>query len=366
MPLTNITGGAIIWPPAQEAPPSAAAAAPAPPDDAAAACAAWRVGDAEEKKLNERLGMRRNEDKIGERSFRLDRCLHQAPPDVGIPIRLYCRPGDRPTSSPPLRLPPPSWQARRRWPVVSGAGRHLATRICTIVAACGLDALRRSAPYASASVLPLAPCIVWLSVTLLVILHVISKGEERETRWLQRVCWLAGYGLVEGMHVSLLLVQLGREVAGRGLGLWTMCEWRSSLRRPLPRRHLCVSDIGIDSASISSFSPAHLRLDHPFRCPATTTSVTNRYRACVYAINLRVAAALPPWAAVPPPVVHLHWLLEHGEAPSSAWPHYRWSSRRYIDIGPHLCRPFGSQRHPSRRLHRRSCIDILVVRIGHL
>uniref|UniRef100_A0A0E0LAX5 Uncharacterized protein n=1 Tax=Oryza punctata TaxID=4537 RepID=A0A0E0LAX5_ORYPU len=60
------------------------------------------------------------------------------------------------------------------------------------------------------------------------------------------------------------------------------CVWeRSGLRCPPPRRHLRVSDIGIDSASTSSFHPAHLRLDHLFKRSATTTSAIDRHRAAI-------------------------------------------------------------------------------------
>uniref|UniRef100_A0A0E0RAU4 Uncharacterized protein n=1 Tax=Oryza rufipogon TaxID=4529 RepID=A0A0E0RAU4_ORYRU len=59
-------------------------------------------------------------------------------------------------------------------------------------------------------------------------------------------------------------------------------------------------------ALTSSFRLVHLRLNHPFNRPATTTSATNRHGAHGYAIKLRVATASSPWAAVPPSMVHLH------------------------------------------------------------
>ncbi|BAF19300.1 Os06g0277600 [Oryza sativa Japonica Group] len=52
---------------------------------------------------------------------------------------------------------------------------------------------------------------------------------------------------------------------------------RTGLRRPPSRRYPRVFDIGIDSASTSSFRLGHLRLDHSFKRPATTTSVTDRH-----------------------------------------------------------------------------------------
>ncbi|EEC82540.1 hypothetical protein OsI_27069 [Oryza sativa Indica Group] len=57
---------------------------------------------------------------------------------------------------------------------------------------------------------------------------------------------------------------------------------------------VCIAHCLVDfytsptSASTSSFSPAHLRPDHQFRRLATTTSATDRYRARVYAIKLRL------------------------------------------------------------------------------
>nr|AAL31088.1 hypothetical protein [Oryza sativa Japonica Group]AAN04161.1 Hypothetical protein [Oryza sativa Japonica Group]AAP53026.1 hypothetical protein LOC_Os10g18390 [Oryza sativa Japonica Group] len=88
----------------------------------------------------------------------------------------------------------------------------------------------------------------------------------------------------------------GRRRCGRG------AVESLGLRRPPPRRHPRVSDIGIDSALTLSFRLAHLRLDHPFKRPATTTSTTDRHRARVYVIKLWVAAASPSRAAVSPPV----------------------------------------------------------------
>uniref|UniRef100_A0A0E0NAB7 Uncharacterized protein n=1 Tax=Oryza rufipogon TaxID=4529 RepID=A0A0E0NAB7_ORYRU len=41
---------------------------------------------------------------------------------------------------------------------------------------------------------------------------------------------------------------------------------KMGLRRPPPRRHSHVSDIGIYSASTSSFCLVHVWLDHPFQC----------------------------------------------------------------------------------------------------
>uniref|UniRef100_A0A0E0NF39 Uncharacterized protein n=1 Tax=Oryza rufipogon TaxID=4529 RepID=A0A0E0NF39_ORYRU len=61
-----------------------------------------------------------------------------------------------------------------------------------------------------------------------------------------------------------------------------------------PRRHPRISDIGVDSASTSSFRLAHIQLDHPFKRPATTTSATDRHQARVYTIKLWGAAASPP------------------------------------------------------------------------
>uniref|UniRef100_A0A0E0AHB4 Uncharacterized protein n=1 Tax=Oryza glumipatula TaxID=40148 RepID=A0A0E0AHB4_9ORYZ len=91
----------------------------------------------------------------------------------------------------------------------------------------------------------------------------------------------------------------------RLLGSCPLClSLSSGLRRLPPRRLLRVSDIGTNSASTSSFSPAHLQVDHPFRGPATTTSTTDCHRARVYSIKLPIAAASPPQAVVPPPVVH--------------------------------------------------------------
>uniref|UniRef100_A0A0E0N495 Uncharacterized protein n=1 Tax=Oryza rufipogon TaxID=4529 RepID=A0A0E0N495_ORYRU len=69
---------------------------------------------------------------------------------------------------------------------------------------------------------------------------------------------------------------------------------KTGLRRPPPRQHPRVSDIGVDSASTSSFRLAHIQLDHPFKRPATTTCATDHHRACVYTIKLWGAAAFAP------------------------------------------------------------------------
>uniref|UniRef100_A0A0E0BKB0 Uncharacterized protein n=1 Tax=Oryza glumipatula TaxID=40148 RepID=A0A0E0BKB0_9ORYZ len=84
----------------------------------------------------------------------------------------------------------------------------------------------------------------------------------------------------------------------------------TGLRRPPPRRYLRDSDIGIDSASTLSSRLTHFQLDHPFKRVATMISATDHHRARAYAIKLWVVTALPPRAVVPPPVVHLYWLLE--------------------------------------------------------
>uniref|UniRef100_A0A0E0PJV6 Uncharacterized protein n=1 Tax=Oryza rufipogon TaxID=4529 RepID=A0A0E0PJV6_ORYRU len=92
---------------------------------------------------------------------------------------------------------------------------------------------------------------------------------------------------------------------------------KTALRRPPPRRHPRVSDIGIDSASTSSFRLTHIRLDHPFKRPATTTSATDCHQARVYAIKLWGAAAFAPlgsqcrclWSTPPLVVVVLRGAL---------------------------------------------------------
>uniref|UniRef100_A0A0E0JH66 Uncharacterized protein n=1 Tax=Oryza punctata TaxID=4537 RepID=A0A0E0JH66_ORYPU len=54
---------------------------------------------------------------------------------------------------------------------------------------------------------------------------------------------------------------------------------------------LCSASLAIDL--LLSFHLVHLRLDHPFKRPATTTPTTNHYRAHVYAIKLQLPLCRP-------------------------------------------------------------------------
>uniref|UniRef100_A0A0E0RE19 Uncharacterized protein n=1 Tax=Oryza rufipogon TaxID=4529 RepID=A0A0E0RE19_ORYRU len=137
------------------------------------------------------------------------------------------------------------------------------------------------------------------------------------------------------------------------------------LRRPPPRRHLCVSDIGIDFASTSSSCPRIIGLITRSSARLRQHLAANRLRLRIYAIKLRVAAASPlgpqcrcPWST-PPLVV----AVLRGALLSMAT-----SSVDFSSLHRHGAAAVLSSRtaaSPLCRLHRRSRIDNLVVRTGH-